>query len=48
MERRTGLTVRPTLGINYSKNDYRMKDVQMRNETGDRFIKGSPKRFQDG
>lgn len=48
MERRTGLTVRPTLGINYSKNDYRMKDVQMRNETGDRFIEGSPKRFHDG
>lgn len=48
VERRTGLTVRPTLGINYSKNDYRMKDVQMRNETGDRFIEGSPKRFHDG
>ena len=25
-----------------------MKDVQMRNETGDRFINGNPKRFHDG
>ena len=42
VERRTGLTVRPTLGINYSKNDYRMKDVQMRNETGDRSSRAAP------
>lgn len=48
VEQRTGLIVRPTVGINYSKNDYRMKDVQMRNETGDRFINGNPKRFHDG
>ena len=48
VERRTGLIVRPALGINYSKNDYRMKDVQMRNETGARFINGNPKRFHDG
>ena len=48
VERRTGLIVRPAIGINYSKNDYRMKDVQMRNETGDRFINGNPKRFHDG
>lgn len=48
VERHTGLVVRPTVGINYSKNDYRMKDVQMRNETGDQFIYGNPKRFHDG
>lgn len=48
VERRTGLIVRPAIGINYSKNDYRMKDVQVRNEAGDRFINGNPKRFHDG
>ena len=48
VERHTGLIVRPTVGVNYSKNDYRMKDVEMRNETGDRFINGNPKRFHDG
>lgn len=47
VERRTGLIVRPTIGINYSKNDYRMKDVQMRDATGDNFIYGNPKRFHD-
>lgn len=45
MERHTGLVVRPAIGISYSKNDYRMKDVQMRNETGDQFIYGQPKTF---
>ena len=29
VEKKTGLIVRPTVGINYSKNDYRMKNVQM-------------------
>ena len=48
MEQHTGLVVRPAIGISYSKNDYRMKDVQMRNETGDQFIYGNPKRFHDG
>ena len=46
-ERHTGLIVRPTIGVNYSKNDYRMKDVQMRDETGDNFVYGNPKRFHD-
>ena len=46
--RRTGLIMRPAIGVNYSKNDYRMKDVQMRNETGDQFIYANPKRFHDG
>lgn len=48
VERHTGLVIRPAVGINYSKNDYRMKDVQMRNEAGDQFINGNPKRFHDG
>ena len=45
VEKKTGLIVRPTVGINYSKNDYRMKNVQMRDESGDNFIYGNPKRF---
>ncbi len=48
VERNTGIIVRPTLGINYSQNDYRMKDVQMRDETGENFVYGNPKRFHDG
>ena len=48
VEKKTGLIVRPTVGINYSKNDYRMKNVQMRDESGDNFIYGNPKRFHDG
>ena len=48
VEKGTGLIVRPTVGINYSKNDYRMKNVQMRDESGDNFIYGNPKRFHDG
>ncbi len=48
VEKKNGLIVRPTVGINYSKNDYRMKNVQMRDESGDNFIYGNPKRFHDG
>lgn len=47
VEPKTGLIIRPTVGVNYSKNDYRMKDVQMRDESGDNFIYGNPKRFHD-
>lgn len=47
IERKTGLIIRPTLGLNYSKNDYRMKNVEVRNENKDKFIVGNPKRFHD-
>lgn len=47
VEPHTGLIIRPTVGVNYSKNNYRMKDVQMRDATGDNFIYGNPKRFHD-
>ena len=47
VEPKTGLIIKPTVGVNYSKNDYRMKDVQMRDESGDNFIYGNPKRFHD-
>lgn len=45
---KTGLIIRPTIGVNYSKNDYRMKGVEMRDESGDNFVYGNPKRFHDG
>lgn len=47
VERKTGLLIRPTLSVNYSKNDYRMKNVEMRDATGTKFITGNPKRFHD-
>ena len=47
VEPKTGLIIRPTVGVNYSKNDYRMKNVEMRDESGDNFIIGNPKRFHD-
>ncbi|CCX62184.1 putative uncharacterized protein [Bacteroides sp. CAG:598] len=48
VERNTGFIIRSIVGVNSSKNDYRMKNVQMRDATGDNFIYGNPKRFHDG
>lgn len=48
VERNTGFIIRSIVGINSSKNDYRMKNVQMRDTTGNNFIYGNPKRFHDG
>ncbi len=47
IEPRTGLIVRPTLGINYSKNDYTMKDVEVWDEASDSYIYADRKRFHD-
>ena len=47
VERRTGLIVRPTVGINYSKNDYRMKDVEVWDEEADAYVYADRKRFHD-
>lgn len=44
---KTGLFVRPTFGLNYSKNDYTMKGVQVPDETGDEFKIVNAKRFHD-
>lgn len=44
---KTGITVRPTVGINYSKNDYKMKDVELWNEEERKFKKTTVKRFHD-
>lgn len=47
IEPRTGLIFRPTLGVNYSKNDYLMKGVEVRNEDKTAFITTNARRFHD-
>lgn len=47
VEKRTGLLFRPTLGINYSKNDYTMKEVEVWDEASRKYILQDRKRFHD-
>ena len=42
-----GLTIRPTLGINYSKNDYMMKDVEVWDEESREYVQANRRRFHD-
>ena len=42
-----GLTIRPTLGINYSKNDYMMRGVEVWDEESDDYISVDRRRFHD-
>ena len=44
---KNGLTVRPTFGINYSKNDYMMKDVEVWDEASRKFLPQDRRRFHD-
>ena len=44
---RNGLTLRPTLGVNYSKNDYMMKDVELWDEASRKFLPQNRRRFHD-
>ncbi len=44
---KNGLTIRPTLGINYSKNDYKMRGVELWDETARKFLPQDRKRFHD-
>lgn len=44
---KTGLIVRPSFGFNYSKNNYKMKGVQVPDEDRDGFITIDAKRFHD-
>lgn len=44
---KTRLIVRPVLGVNYSKNDYKMKGVEIRNEDRTGFIVTDCHRFHD-
>lgn len=47
IEPKTGLTVKPTIGYNYSKNNYKMKGVRVLNPDKKEFETGDFKRFHD-
>ena len=42
-----GLTIRPTFGISYSKNDYMMRGVEVWDEEADDYVKVDRRRFHD-
>lgn len=44
---KNGLTLRPTMGISYSKNDYMMKDVEVWDESVRKFLPKNRRRFHD-
>ncbi len=44
---KSGITIRPTLSYNYSKNDYIMKDVRVLNPEVNRFELADCRRFHD-
>ncbi|WP_052053000.1 TonB-dependent receptor plug domain-containing protein [Prevotella sp. S7 MS 2] len=45
---KSGIVIRPSFGLAYSKNDYRMKGVELWNEQADAYIETDAKRFHDG
>lgn len=45
--KRTGLIIRPVLSAHYSKNDYMMRDVKVRNEDHTAFVVKDLPRFHD-
>ncbi len=47
VERHTGLIIRPTVGISYSKNDYTMKNVEVWDESVRKYVETHRKRFHD-
>lgn len=44
---KNGLTIRPLVGVNFSKNDYMMKDVEVWDEGVRRFVPQDRRRFHD-
>lgn len=42
-----GLIIRPSSGINYSKNDYKMKNIELWDSDKEEFTSKSAKRFHD-
>ena len=44
---KNGLIVRPTLGVNYSKNDYMMKGVELWDESERKYLPQNRRRFHD-
>ncbi len=47
VEPETGLIIRPAIGVNYSKNDYTMKGVEVWDEESRKYIPVNRKRFHD-
>ncbi len=45
---KNGLTIRPTLGVSYSKNDYLMKGVEVWDEESREYVLADRRRFHDG
>ncbi|MCM1295545.1 MAG: carboxypeptidase-like regulatory domain-containing protein [Muribaculaceae bacterium] len=43
----TAIIIRPTLGLNYSKNNYMMKGVEVWSDREDKYILTNKKRFHD-
>lgn len=43
----SGIIVRPTVGVNYSKNDYMMKGVEVWDESLRKYVPSNRKRFHD-
>lgn len=44
---KSGIIVRPTVGVNYSKNDYMMKGVEVWDESVRKYVPSNRKRFHD-
>lgn len=44
---KSGIIVRPTVGVNYSKNDYTMKGVEVWDESVRKYVPSNRKRFHD-
>ncbi len=44
---KTGIAVRPTFGLNYSKNDYMMRDVEVWDEEAEEYVITDRPRFHD-
>lgn len=45
---KNGLTVRPSLGVSYSKNDYMMKEARVFDEDAGLYLPKERRRFHDG
>lgn len=44
---KSGIIVRPTVGVNYSKNDYMMKGVEVWDESLRKYVPSNRRRFHD-
>lgn len=44
---KSGIIMRPTVGVNYSKNDYMMKGVEVWDESLRKYVPSNRKRFHD-